>query len=311
MSVISAAQVKELREATGAGMMDCKKALTESEGSLEAAIDWLRAKGLSKAAKKADRVASEGLVGVAVDGTKGVLVEVNSETDFVAKNDQFQKIVAEIAQISLSIDPASSDLVGEIAKANMANSKSVSDSLIEAVASIGENMNLRRAQALAVNNGLVCDYVHNKTAEGMGKIGVLVGFETTSSSPRIAETAKQIAMHIAATAPASLSQDDIDADLVLRERTVYQEQALQSGKPENIVKGMVEGRLKKFFKEVCLLEQSFVMNPDKTVAQVVADLAQEVGQDVAISDFVMFKLGDGIEKQETDFAAEVAAAAGA
>lgn len=306
---ISASQVKELREATGAGMMDCKKALIESNGELEAAVDWLRAKGLSKAAKKADRIASEGLVCTAVSGGKGVVVEVNSETDFVAKNDQFQSIVSEITQISLGVD-ASDNFVGKISEASMANGKSVADSLVEAVASIGENMNLRRAEAISVENGIICDYVHNKVAGSMGKIGVLVALETKSTSEKLPEVARQIAMHIAAVSPASLSQDDIDSDLVARERAVYQEQAAQSGKPENIVKGMVEGRLKKFFKEVCLLEQPFVMNPDKTVSQIVADLAVELGEDVKISNFVLFKLGDGIEKQESDFAAEVAAAAG-
>jgi elongation factor Ts len=310
MTVISAMQVKELREATGVGMMDCKKALTENNGDIEASIDWLRAKGLAKAAKKADRIAAEGLVCVAVSGKKAVIVEVNSETDFVAKNEQFQKIVSEITALSLKVDAQNDEMLNALSQATMSNGKSVSESLLEAVASIGENMNLRRAKSLSVNSGIVCDYVHNKVADGMGRIGVLVALETEANDAKIADIAKQIAMHIAATAPASLSQHDIDAELVARERAVYQEQASQTGKPDNIVQGMVEGRMKKFFKEVCLLEQPFVMNPDKTVSEIVADLASELGKPVTLSGFIMFKVGDGIEKQETDFAAEVAAAAG-
>jgi elongation factor Ts len=308
--VISANQVKELREATGVGMMDCKKALTENNGDIEASIDWLRAKGLSKAAKKADRIAAEGLVCVAVSGKKGVVVEVNSETDFVAKNEQFQKLVSDITHISLKTESSNDSLRDAVAQARMDNGKLVSEALIEAVASIGENMNLRRVQSLMVNNGFVCDYVHNKVVDGMGRIGVLVALETESQDKKIADTAKQIAMHIAATAPASLSQNDIDAELVARERAVYQEQASQTGKPDNIVQGMVDGRMKKFFKEVCLLEQSFVMNPDKTISEIVSDLAKEVQKDVTLTGFIIFKVGEGIEKQELDFAAEVAAAAG-
>ena len=292
--VISANQVKELREATGVGMMDCKKALTENNGDIEASIDWLRAKGLSKAAKKADRIAAE----------------VNSETDFVAKNEQFQKLVSDITRISLQTKAVNDSLRDAVAQAKMDNGKLVSEALIEAVASIGENMNLRRVQSLSVNNGLVCDYVHNKVIDGMGRIGVLVALETQSQDKKIADTAKQIAMHIAATAPASLSQSDIDAELVARERAVYQEQASQTGKPDNIVQGMVDGRMKKFFKEVCLLEQSFVMNPDKTISEIVSDIAKEIQQEVTLTGFVIFKVGEGIEKQESDFAAEVAAAAG-
>ncbi len=310
MTVISAMQVKELREATGVGMMDCKKALTENNGDIEASIDWLRAKGLAKAAKKADRIAAEGLVCVAVSGKKAVIVEVNSETDFVAKNEQFQKIVSEITALSLKVDANNDDMLNALSQATMSNGKSVSESLLEAVASIGENMNLRRAKSLSVNSGVVCDYVHNKVADGMGRIGVLVALETEANDAKVSDIAKQIAMHIAATAPASLSQNDIDAELVARERAVYQEQASQTGKPDNIVQGMVEGRMKKFFKEVCLLEQPFVMNPDKTVSEIVADLGTELGKSVTLSGFIMFKVGDGIEKQETDFAAEVAAAAG-
>ncbi|MFT6072762.1 MAG: elongation factor Ts [Alphaproteobacteria bacterium] len=310
MSVISASQVKELREATSAGMMDCKKALVENNGNLEEAIDWLRAKGLSKAAKKADRVAAEGLVCAAVDGTKGVVVEVNSETDFVAKNEKFQGLVSEITSISLKSTLKAENFADIIGQEKMNNGKTVSETLIEAVASIGENMNLRRVQSLQVSSGVVCDYIHNKVADGMGKIGVLVAMETKSQDAKVVEIAKQIAMHIAASQPASLSQNDIDANIVTRERAVYQEQAMQSGKPENIIKGMVEGRMKKFFKEVCLLEQPFVMNPDNTVAQTITELSKTVGDEVALTGFILFKVGDGIEKEETDFAAEVAAAAG-
>jgi elongation factor Ts len=295
-------------------MMDCKKALLENDGNIEAAIDWLRAKGLSKAAKKADRIAAEGLVCVAVDGTKGVVVEVNSETDFVAKNEIFQNIVLDITQIALkSIDKSinnNDNFVDIVAQEKMSNGKSVSESLIEAIASIGENLNLRRVQFLSVSSGVISAYVHNKVSDSLGKIGVLVALETQSQDIKVQELAKQIGMHIAASSPASLSQHDINPVIVERERAVYQEQALQSGKPENIIQGMVEGRMKKFFKEVCLLEQPFVMNPDYTVEQVVQNLAKEIGHAIQLKGFVFFKVGEGIQKEVVDFAAEVAAAVG-
>ncbi|MEM6603430.1 MAG: translation elongation factor Ts [Pseudomonadota bacterium] len=306
MTAISAAQVKELREITGAGMMDCKKALTECAGDIEASVDWLRKKGLSKAAKKSDRVAAEGLVAVAVDGNKGVAIELNSETDFVAKNEQFQKLVSDVAQAALK----NSASVEDLKNSALENGQTVSENITNAIASIGENMSLRRVADVSVDKGVVCAYVHNKSADNMGKIGVLVGIESEGDAAQIAPVAKQIAMHIAATNPAALSSDELDAQTVERERKVYQEQAEASGKPEKIIAGMVEGRMKKYFKEVCLLEQPFVMDPDRTVAQVVADLAKETGSDAVLKSFVMFKLGEGIQKEESDFAAEVAAAVG-
>ena len=302
MTAITAAQVKELREMTAAGMMDCKKALTECNGDIEASVDWLRKKGLSKAAKKSDRVAAEGLVAVAVDGTKGVVVELNSETDFVAKNDQFQKLVSDVANAALAADAS----VEALSSAKLENGETVSENITSAIASIGENMSLRRVASVSVDKGAVVAYVHNKVADNLGKIGVLVGIESSADEASVSTAAKQIAMHIAATNPASLSSDDLDQDIVARERKVYQEQAEASGKPEKIIAGMVEGRMKKFFKEVCLLEQAFVMDTDKTVGQVVSEL----GNDSVLKAFVIFKLGDGIEKQEADFAAEVAAAVG-
>lgn len=306
MTVISAAQVKELRDMTSAGMMDCKKALTECNGDIDAAVDWLRTKGLAKAAKKSDRVAAEGLICVAVSDNKGVVIELNSETDFVAKNAQFQALISGVANAALSSEAS----VEAVSDADFGNGKTVSVNITEAIASIGENMNLRRVSALSVNQGVVTAYVHNKSADNMGKIGVLVALESAGNAEKLDAIAKQIAMHIAATSPASLSSDELDATLVERERNIYLEQAQASGKPEKIVQGMVEGRLKKFFKEVCLLEQSFVMDPDRSVAQVVSDLAKELGTDVNLKGFVMFKLGEGIQKEETDFAAEVAAAVG-
>jgi elongation factor Ts len=306
MTIISAAQVKQLRDMTAAGMMDCKKALMESAGNIEAAVDWLRTKGLAKAAKKSDRVAAEGLVCTAVSGKKGVVIELNSETDFVAKNTQFQELVSNVANAALGADNS----VDAVLAQNLANGQNVADNITAAIASIGENMSLRRVQSLSVDNGAVVAYVHNKSADNMGKIGVLVAIESTGDTAKIESTARQIAMHIAATNPASLSSDDLDADMVERERNIYMEQAQATGKPEKIIQGMVDGRIKKFFKEVCLLEQSFVMDPDKSVAQVVADLGTEMGTSAVLKSFVMFKLGDGIQKEETDFAAEVAKVVG-
>lgn len=303
---VTAAQVKQLRDTTGAGMMDCKKALTETSGNIEEAIDWLRKKGLSKAAKKSDRVTAEGLVSVSVEGTKGVIVELNSETDFVAKNDQFQELVCLVANAAIK----ESSSVDALASSSLPDGVTVSDKITSAIASIGENMSLRRVSSVEVSNGVVCAYVHNKVADNMGKIGVLVGIETSGDKDKTEEVAKQIAMHIAATNPASLSPDDLDQKIVERERKVYQEQAEASGKPEKIIEGMVTGRMKKFFKEVCLLEQSFVMDPDRSVKKVLEDLSKDINSDASISSFVIFKLGEGIDKQESDFAAEVAAAAG-
>lgn len=284
---VTAQMVKELRETTGAGMMDAKKALTETDGNMDAAVDWLRTKGLAKAAKKSDRIAAEGLVAVAVKDGKGVAVEVNSETDFVGKNAEFQSMVRGIAETALSVDN-----VDQLRDAEL-NGKPVSEVITDAVAKIGEKMDLRRMEA--VTGDTVVSYVHNAAAEGMGKIGVLVALKGDN-----AEVGKQIAMHIAATNPASLSEADLDPALVEREKSVLTEQARESGKPDAVIEKMIVGRMAKFFEEVTLLGQKFVINPDVTVAQAAKDAGVEV---VA---FVRMAVGEGIEKKEEDFAAEVA-----
>ncbi|MDF3854077.1 translation elongation factor Ts [Paracoccus sp. P2] len=288
---ITAAMVKDLRETTGAGMMDAKKALTETNGDMEAAIDWLRTKGLAKAAKKSGRVAAEGLVGVAVRAGRGVAVELNSETDFVAKNADFQQLVREITNVALD---AATDV--EVLKATHLNGRPVEEVLTDAIARIGENMTLRRMHAL--EGDTIVSYVHNAAAEGMGKIGVLVALKGDAAKAQ--EIGKQIAMHIAATNPASLSEADLDPSLVEREKSVLTEQARESGKPEAVIEKMIEGRMKKFFEEVTLLGQKFVINPDVTVAQA----AQEAG--VEVTGYARVVVGEGIEKKEEDFAAEVA-----
>jgi elongation factor Ts len=288
---ITAQMVKDLREATGAGMMDVKKALTESNGDKDAAVDWLRTKGLAKAAKKADRVAAEGLIGVAVTNGKGVAVEINSETDFVAKNADFQALVRDVANVALTVG----DSV-EVVKAAHLNGKTVDTVLQEAISRIGENMNFRRLHVL--EGDTVVSYVHNAAAEGMGKIGVLVAL--TGPADKAQAIGKQIAMHIAATNPASLSEKDLDPALIQREKNVLTEQARESGKPEAVIEKMIVGRMAKFFEEVTLLGQKFVINPDITVAQAAKDAGVEV------TGFARVMVGEGIEKEKEDFAAEVA-----
>ena len=290
---ITAAMVKDLRETTGAGMMDAKKALTETDGDMEAAIDWLRTKGLAKAAKKSGRIAAEGLIGVAVRDGVGVAVEVNSETDFVAKNEEFQSMVRAIAQAALQVETV--EALNDVA----VNGKPVSGVLTDAIAKIGENMTLRRM--VRVTGDTVVSYVHNAAAEGMGKIGVLVALKGDNA----AEIGRQIAMHIAATSPASLSQADLDPALIEREKAVLTEQARESGKPDAVIEKMIVGRMAKFFEEVTLLGQKFVINPDLTVAQAAKDAGVEV------LGFARVAVGEGIEKKDEDFAAEVAKMAGA
>ncbi|MDP2062880.1 MAG: translation elongation factor Ts [Phaeovulum sp.] len=284
---ITASQVKELRDTTGAGMMDAKKALTETDGDMEAAIDWLRTKGLAKAAKKSGRIAAEGLVGVAVEGGQGVAVEVNSETDFVAKNPDFQKMVASFTKAALGV----ADI--DVLKSADVDGKSVEVTLTEAITVIGENLSLRRL--VRVEGETVVSYVHNSAAAGMGKIGVLVGLKGKDAG-----IGKQIAMHIAATSPASLSEADLDPALVEREKQVLSDQARESGKPEAVIEKMIVGRMAKFFEEVTLLGQKFVINPDVTVAQAAKDAGVE------ITGFARVAVGEGIEKRSEDFAAEVA-----
>lgn len=302
---ITAAMVKELREKSGAGMMDCKTALNESGGDMEAAVDWLRTKGLAKAAKKAGRVAAEGLVGVATDGTKAAVIELNSETDFVARNEGFQELVAKVAKVATSTDGS----VEALAAADL-DGKSVADSITDAIATIGENMTLRRSALLSVNQGVVSTYVHGKVAEGLGKIGVLVALESSADAAKLDGLGRQIAMHVAATSPLALNTEALDPTVVEREKTVFSEQARESGKPDNIIEKMVEGRLRKFYEEVTLVKQAFVINPDQTVEQAVEALAKELGTEVKLTGFVRLALGEGIEKEEQDFAAEVAAATG-
>jgi elongation factor Ts len=302
---ISAAQVKQLRDMTGAGMMDCKAALAETNGDLEAAVDWLRAKGIAKADKKAGRTAAEGLIGVASDAGSAVVVEVNSETDFVARNDAFQDIVRNIADVALTTD-GTTDAVG--AATYPAGEKSVTDTIKDAIGTIGENMSLRRTAKLSVSNGAVASYVHNAVADNLGKLGVLVAIETTGNVDAARAFARQVAMHVAATNPLALTAEEVDPAAVEREKAVFSEQARQSGKPENIIEKMVEGRMRKFYEEVVLLKQAFVMNPDVTVEKALADAEKEIGAPAKLTGFVRFALGEGIEKEETDFAAEVAAA---
>ncbi len=304
---ITAAQVKNLREMTGVGMMDCKKALQATDGDIEKAVDWLRTKGLAKAAKKAGRVASEGLVGVATKDNEAAIVEVNSETDFVARNEQFQNMVATIAKLAIDAD-------GDKEKLENAtypdSSHSVKDEITEAVAKIGENMSLRRAAKLSVSQGVVSSYIHTPIADGLGKIGVLVALESSGNKEELDKLGRQLAMHVAAIAPLAISADDLDKDLVEKEREVYKEQALASGKPEQIIEKMVEGRLRKYFEEVCLLAQTFVIDGENKVGDAIKLAEKQVGAPIKLTGFVRFALGEGIEKEEEDFAAEVAAVAG-
>jgi elongation factor Ts len=300
---ISASLVKQLRDMTGAGMMDCKAALTETNGNLDEAVDWLRKKGIAKADKKSGRTAAEGLVGVASDDNGAVVVEVNSETDFVARNEAFQDLVRNIASAALTTDGS----VEAVAAATYpGGSKSIEESVKDAVATIGENMNLRRSARL---DGTVATYVHNAVADGLGKLGVLVAIETTGDKDAARAIGRQIAMHVAATNPLALDVADLDQAAVERERTIFSEQARASGKPDNIIEKMVEGRLRKFYEEVCLVKQAFVINPDLTVEKALAEAEKEIGAPAKIAGFVRFALGEGVEKEESDFAAEVAAAA--
>ena len=307
MAEITAALVKELREKTGAGMMDCKKALTESDGDLEAAIDWLRKKGLAAAAKKAGRVAAEGLVGVAANGTVGAAVELNAETDFVARNDAFQAAVSTVTKLALDTDGTLDSLK---AAAYPGTGRSVADELPNLVATIGENMNLRRVAKLSVTDGVVASYVHSALVPGLGKIGVLVALESTGDKAALADLGKQIAMHVAAARPEALDIADVSTANLERERAVLIEQARASGKPENIIEKMVEGRVRKYYEEVVLLEQLYVIDGETKIRKVVENAAKAVGAPVALTGFVRFQLGEGIEKEVSDFAAEVAAAAG-
>ncbi|KQS04833.1 elongation factor Ts [Sphingomonas sp. Leaf357] len=305
MAEITAAAVKDLREKSGAGMMDCKKALTETGGDMTAAIDWLRAKGLASAAKKSSRTAAEGLVGVEVSGTKGAAVEVNSETDFVAKNAQFQTFVRDVTSVALELGDSI-----ETIKATSLGEKTVEETLTNNIATIGENQNIRRAKRLEVTSGAVVPYVHNAAAPGLGKIGVLVALESEAGADVLEPLGKQIAMHIAAAFPLALNEEDLDPEVIERERAIATEKAAESGKPADIVAKMVEGGIAKYRKENALVSQLLVMDGKTKISDVVANAAKAAGKPIKLVDYVRFQLGEGIEKEASDFAAEVAAASG-
>ena len=307
MADITAAMVKDLRDKTGAGMMDCKKALAETAGDMEAAVDWLRAKGLAAAAKKAGRTAAEGLVGVAVSGTKGAAVEVNSETDFVAKNDIFQAFVTTVTGLALN---TGADAEALAAMPFPGGEGSVADKLTANIATIGEHQSLRRTATLEVAQGTVAAYVHNAIAPGIGRIGVLVGLESAAPADVLEPLAKQLAMHVAAASPLALDETGLDQALVERERAIAREKAATSGKPAEIIEKMIEGGVRKFAQENTLVNQLFVMDGKTKVADVVAAAAKAAGTPITLKGFVRMQLGEGIEKQQSDFAAEVAAAAG-
>ncbi len=310
MAEITAALVKELREKSGAGMMDCKKALTETGGDIEAGMDWLRTKGLSKAAKKADRVAAEGLIAIALRtegaGMTGVAVEVNAETDFVARNEKFQAAARAVARTALDVEGG----VDKLAEAPTESGETVNEMLTTLIATIGENMTARRMARFVVGEGVVAAYVHNAVAPDLGRIGVVVALQSSAGHDKLTEMGRKIGMHIAATSPLSLSVDDIDPAAVERERAIFSEQAQASGKPPQVIEKMVEGRIRKFYEEVVLLKQAFVMSPDQTIEQFVAEQAKALGSPIALTGFVRLALGEGVEKNKDDFAGEVAALTG-
>ncbi len=307
MAVVTAAIVKELRERSGAGMMDCKKALAETDGDLEAAVDLLRSKGLAAAQKKSSRTAAEGLVGISVEGLTGVAVEVNSETDFVAKNDQFQDFVHKVTQVALA---SGTDDVDVLKDAAYPDGGTVGEKLVASVATIGENQSIRRIKTVTVTQGAVVSYMHNAVAPNLGKIGVLVALEGDVAADVLEPLGKQIGMHIAAAFPLALNADGLDAEMIVRERKIAEEKAAESGKPAEVQAKMVDGAIAKFAKENALLSQLFVIDNKTAIADVVAKAAKDAGGKITLTDYVRFQLGEGIEKEETDFAAEVAAAAG-
>ena len=305
MANVTAQMVKELRDKTGAGMMDCKTALNETGADMEAAVDWLRKKGLSKAAKKAGRIAAEGLIGIAVGGHKGVVVEVNSETDFVARNEQFQGLVRMIANVALDVG---TDV--EAIKAGKVGDVTINDAINAAIATIGENMSLRRAAQVAVTAGAVGTYVHNSPSEGLGKIGVIVALESPGQKDELTALGRQLAMHIAASNPQAVDPGGLDPQVVAREKDIMADKFRTQGKPEAMIAKIVESGLKTFYKEVCLLEQPYIHDPSKTVAQALKEAEGKAGGAIKVTGFVRYALGEGIDRQESDFAAEVAAAAG-
>ncbi|MGB9152247.1 MAG: translation elongation factor Ts [Alphaproteobacteria bacterium] len=302
MTEVTATMVKDLREKTGAGMMDCKKALNEAQGDMEAAVDWLRKKGLSAAAKKSGRVAAEGLVAVASLGNKAAVVEVNAETDFVARNEQFQSFALQTAKAALETGAD----VEALKNVKHPSGGTIQETLTNLIATIGENMSLRRVAQLSVSQGIVASYVHNALAPNLGKIGVLVALESSADAAKLQELGKQIAMHVAAARPEFLSIKDVDAKALDRERNVLADQARASGKPEDIIAKMVEGRLRKYYEEVVLLEQIYVVDGENRIAQVIEKAAKTLGSPIKLTGFARYQLGEGIEKAQDDFAAEVA-----
>jgi elongation factor Ts len=305
MAQITAQMVKDLREMTGAGMMDCKSALNETSGDVEGAVDWLRKKGLSKAAKKADRVAAEGLVGIAIKGTKGVLVEVNSETDFVARNDLFQGLVKMIGNVALDTGANVEKI-----KAAKTGSHTIAEDIAETIAKIGENMTLRRAAEVSVGKGVIGSYVHNAVSDGIGKMGVLVGLESAGDAGQLAELGKQVAMHVASSNPLAVDSSGLDPATIQREKDVLADKFKAQGKPAAMIDKIVESGIKTYFKEVTLLGQPFIFDDKKSVEQALKEAEGKVGAPIKVTGFVRYKLGEGVEKQEADFAAEVAAASG-
>lgn len=304
MTQITASMVKDLREKTGAGMMDAKKALTETNGDMEAAVDYLRQKGMAKADKKSSRTAAEGLVSIATEGTKGVAIEVNAETDFVARNDLFQNYVGTLTERIMENNTAP-EAYADIETETGAKVKS---ELTELIAKIGENMTFRRAEKLNVENGVIAGYMHGAIAPNLGKIGVLVALESTGDEAKLQELGKQIAMHVAAAFPKYLKQDEVDASELEREKNVIREQAKAEGKPDDIIEKMLTGRMRKFYAEICLLDQIYVMDNERSISKVLKDAEADVGAPIELTGFVRYQLGEGIEKEEADFAAEVAAA---
>ena len=307
MTEVTAALVKELREKTGVGMMDCKKALVENNGEIETAVDWLRTKGLSAAEKKAGRVASEGLIGISVEGGTGALVEVNAETDFVARNDDFQAFVQTVADLARA---SGDDLEALKAADYPETDRTVEEELTHMIATIGENMSLRRVQNVTAGNGALGSYMHNALIPGLGKIGVLVALESEADAAAFETLVKQIAMHVAAAKPQAVNRDGLDQAVVERERDVLVEQARESGKPKEIIEKMIEGRMRKYYEEVCLLDQTFVIDGESKIEKVLEDAGKEAGKPVSVSTYGLFILGEGIEKKKEDFVAEVAAAIG-
>lgn len=299
---VSASLVRDLRTKTGAGMMDCKKALVETSGDFEAAVDWLKAKGLAAAAKKAGRVAAEGLTALEVKGNKAVAIEINSETDFVSRNEVFQDLVKQITKKALECSS-----VEELLAANVENDKTVNDLIVANVATIGENLTLRRMKALEVKDGVIASYVHNAVCDGMGKISVLVALESNGDKGQLMELGKQLAMHIAAAKPECLNEESVDPALVQREKVIFTEQSRASGKPDNIIEKMIDGRIRKFLEEIVLLNQVFVIDGKSKISEVIANAAKSLGSSVVLTSYVRFEIGEGIEKEEKNFADEVAA----